>query len=396
MSQSRAAQRKAAEREQRLKALPGPAGPLLRKLFKQGLLTAHMTGVALDAAELATRPRDILPFMVAQHALRARQVPVKRIFALAKRFGQRIDLLAPVDEWYRIQERLWLAVALKEHTDREVYKTGAVEALLPARWPGYLIRTSRRWGMVRLRLHLTNAWGFYWGLKNDCALATVFVDGQRWALALGADGTGDKPALRIHRIVTNVERRPTEPERLAVYAALGLTPRSHAEPRRAAHELDPQLDPLYRVNLRHLLAVLRRLAVARVSVAETADWQRREENAIDIVGVSGASLDGAIRNEKMSVEAEEYDALDDGWVFRRAPREATVAHTIESIVREYSHDTGVNWRCHRNGSRKVEIDVARGTITMTLRTRLTGPPAFHRHMDIGTGQEVEPASPKAA
>ena len=396
MSKSKAAQRKAAEREQRLKALPRPAGPLLRKLFRQGLLTAHMTGVALDAAELATRPRDILPFMVAQHALRARQVPVKRIFALAKRFGQRIDLLAPVDEWYRIQERLWLAVALKEHTDREVYEVGAVETLLPARWPGYLIRTSRRWGVVRLRLHLINAWAFDWGLKNNCALATVFVDGRRWALALGADGSGDKPALRIHRIATNVERRPTEAERLAVYAALGLTPRSHAEPRRAAHEVDPQLEPLYRVNLRHLLAVLRSLEVARVSVAETADWQRREENTIDIVGVSGANLNGAIQNEKMSIEAEEYDGLDDGWVFRRVPREATVTHAIESVISEYSHDTGVNWRYHRNGSRKVEIDVARGTITMTLRTRSTGRPAFHRQIDIETGQEVEAASPKAA
>lgn len=395
MSKSKAAQRKAAEREQRLKALPRPAGPLLRKLFRQGLLTAHMTGVALDAAEVATRPRDILPFMVAQHALRGRQVPVKRIFALAKQFGQRINLLAPADEWYRIQERLWLAVELKEHTDRKVYEVGAVERLLPARWPGYLIRTSRRWGMVRLRLHLINAWGFYWGLKNKCALASVFVDGRRWALALGADETGDKPALRIHRIVTNGERRPTEAERLTVYAALGLTPRSHAAPRRAAHEVDPQLDPLHRVNLRHLLAVLRSLEVARVSVAETADWQRREENTIDIVGVSGASLNGAIQSEKMSIEVEEYDSLDDGWVFTRVLREATVPHAIESIISEYSHDTGVNWRYRRNGSRKVEIDAARGTVTMTLRTRFTGPPAFHRHIDIETGQEVEPENSNA-
>lgn len=391
MSKSKAAQRKAAEREQRLKALPRPAGPLLRKLYRQGLLTTNMTNVALDAADVATRPRDVLPFMVAQHALRARQVSVKEIFALAKRFGQRINLLGPAEEWRKIQDRLWLAVQVTEHTDREVYDVAAVEALLPSRWPGYLIRTSKRWGMVRLRLHLVHAWRFYSELKNDGALATVFVNGRRWGLVLGADGTGDEPALRIRRIFTNDERGPTEAERLAVYEALGLTPRSHAVPCRAAHKVDPRLDPLYRVNLRRLLPVLRSLEVARVSVAETADWQRREENTIDVVGVSGERINGAIQNETLSAEVEKYEGLDDGWVFTRFPREMTVPHAIERIIGDYSDDTGVNWLDFRNGSQKVEIDAARGTVEMTLRTRATGRPAFHRHIDIETGQEAGPA-----
>ena len=145
----------AAEIAGRLMSLRSPAGNLFSRLYKQGLMTNPLARTLIGAAEVARSHRQLMGFATAYHALRSRHAPVTQTIRLAQRFGRQVDLLGSADDWRNRYERLRQMEELQEATESdETYDVSACEALLPNRWPGYLIRTARRLALVWLRLHI--------------------------------------------------------------------------------------------------------------------------------------------------------------------------------------------------------------------------------------------------
>ena len=389
------------ELAKRLKSLPSPAGNLFSRLYKQGLMTNAVARTLIGAAEVAGTPRQVMGFATALHALRARRVPVTETIRLAQRLGRQINLLGSVKHWNEQYGRLRRLAELREATEaNEAYDTTGVEALLPARWPGYLIRTSRRLALVCFRLRIEMLYNFHVANQTDGAYAVVFGNGERWIVYLVIDRTEETPQLRIRQIRGEGRRLPLKEARDAIYERLGLTPRSLAYPVVPGHQVDAEIEPLYKANLRHLLTEFAKHDVARVTLTESTNYQNRASERVVVVNSAGEDISKIVLPAPVLVEMERARRVDDGWVPQRRPRKTHIDLAISwlasAIAESAVQDNGEEWRSRRNGSRTMVIDVTRGTVTLTAKNRKTGSPAFHRHIDIETGQEVEPASQEAA
>lgn len=387
----------AAELAQRLKSLPSPAGNLFSRLYKQGLMTNPMARTLIGAAEVARIPKQVMGFATAYHALRSRQVPVIDTIRLAQRFGRQLDLLGSVENWFEEHRRFRRVVELQQATEAdESYDTSGCEEFLPERWPGYLIRSSRRLALVCLRLQLNGEYDYYLAKHSDTAVAVVFLNGERWTVALAVDRAEEAPQIRITQIRGMCRRLPEKEERDAIYARLGLTPRSLAFPVVPDHTVDPEIEPLYKTNLRHLVAELTKHNVVRVTLTESTNWKNRDAEGVVVLNAAGDDISTAVLLAQVRAEVERARRADDGWVPMRIPQETSIGTAVYWLAAACTRDTGAEWRKRRSGSQRMVIDLEQGTLDLETRTRSTGRPAYHRHIDIETGQEVEPASLKAA
>ena len=346
------------ELAKRLKSLPSPAGNLFSRLYKQGLMTNPMARTLIGAAEVARTARHIMGFATAYHALRSRQVPVTHTIRLAQRLGQKIDLLGTEEHWNEQHGRLCRLAELQEATeDDEAYDTSGVEALLPARWPGYLIRTSRRLGMVWYRLGLEMMYDCYVAKQTEGAYAVVFVNGERWLVSLKIDTAEETPQLRIRQIRGEGRRLPPKEARDAIYERLGLTPRSFAYPVVPGDKVDPELEPLYRANLRHLLTEFAKHDVARVTLTESTHYRNTLAEGVVVVNSAGEDINKTVLPTPVVAEQERPRRVDDGWLLQRQQDKTNISIALYWLATTVLMGTGEEWRSRRNGSRTMVIDV---------------------------------------
>lgn len=124
------------------------------------------------------------------------------------------------------QERLSLRSTLNRLTEANTsYDVSKFEAHLPAHFSGYLIRSRRRLEMEGHRQRSSLDACHHKIMTGDCALAAVFVGGQRWTVEMVITGRKEWP-IRIVQISSRFDQLPCPAIRNLIHEQLGIPVRT--------------------------------------------------------------------------------------------------------------------------------------------------------------------------
>ena len=369
--------------EARLAALPRKVRVPFRELLGAGHVNEEILGTVLDAAELSGSQTKVLGFAVGFLYLQSQGVPVKDVIRMARAQGRRIRLDWSARRWQHEHDRLSRAETLKRLREENLqYDMAEVAASLPARFCGYLIRTSRRLGMEGLRQRHCVASYHAQIQAGYCVVASVFVDSARWTVQLARTGQEEMP-LRIVQIRSRFNKVPTREIREAIHRELAIP----MDPRATAHDADAEerAPRAYMDNLRRILPVLREHGVRRVTVIFDGSG---DSGSIDHVGYGDAQIDGSALMVEIEVMHRVFDA--GRWVTSRTLEHTDLDRAIETLTDDYLEETNVDWYNNDGGFGELAIDVDEGTVALDVHVRFTEcSTEYSCTRDIATGGEVE-------
>lgn len=366
--------------DSRLSAIPPKIGFPLRKLLELGHVDEASVGTVLDAGELAGDRSRLLGFAVAFLYLQSKGIPVRDVVRMAQNQRRRINLQWSANRWQSEHDRLSRAETLQRLSGESVqYDVSAYARRLPARYPGYLIRTSRRLGMEGLRQRHCVASYHHQLQAGYCAIASVFVNRRRWTVQLMSDRNSES-AIRIVQIKTRLNQLPSTKEREEIFRSLGIEPERNLQ---APIEVR-QRPHAYKDNLRRVLPILRENLVESVTVSFDGSG---DSGSIQDVQYEGR-FDGAAVRVQIDKAVAEFD--NGQWVTQHRLSEVNVTEAIEAVTDEYLEHAGVNWYDGDGGFGELLIDVNDGTVSLEINVRSTdSTQEFSQTLDIETGEEVE-------
>ncbi|MFA5957763.1 DUF6878 family protein [Hyphomicrobium sp.] len=366
--------------KERLHRLPAKTAAPFRQLIKTGQVSEGVIDTILDAGELAGDTSKLIGFAAGFLHMTAIGVPIKDTIAMAATLKRRINLNWSPKRWHDEHERLSRATTLKTLADQNVsYDVSAFQRHLPPRFPGYLIRSSRRLGMEGLRQRHCVA-SYHRHLEaRQCAIAAVFVDKQRWTVELQLTSDPEEP-IRIQQIKTRCNGHAPASVRQTIHNMLDIAlPKTSPAPDRTEERL-------YKENLRRLLPVLRNAAIESVTVEFDGSGDNGSIQNIDYA--PHANRD--VCNQHMEYLATEGVFSNGRWMTTVLLREARVDDVIDTVTSDYLDETGVDWCNDDGGFGRLEIDVAAGTVELEVNQRHTESSVeFSSKDDIATGDQIE-------
>ena len=365
----------------RLSLLPRKTGLVLQQLYQTALISDGSLGVILDAGEVAGDCNKLLGVAVAYGELRAAGVPVADTLAMARRLGARVNLGWGARRWTAEHDRFARAETLKRLSEENIrYDLSGYDRVIDGKFPGYLIRTSRRLGMEGLRQRHCVA-SYHERIKaGHCAIATVFVAGERWTVELRLTGNAVRP-LVIGQIRTRRNASAGGGVRETISGFFNVPPDTPLPP--TLH--DGPVERVYLDNTRRVLPLLRACTIKRVEV--TFDGCG-DSGSISDVCFEGAAFDADAAT--IEVVAMRRQFTDGRWVAERVVEPKTVREAIMDIVYEYLEETGVDWYNNDGGFGDCIIDVENGTIALDVSTRFTeSEMAYCAEREIETGDDVD-------
>ncbi|HSH28979.1 MAG TPA: PcfJ domain-containing protein [Thiohalobacter sp.] len=364
-----------------LPTLPRKASVVFSRLLEAEQLDPDTLGIVLEAAQLdpAVRgnPLKAVGFLSGFLYLKSRAIPVEDTIRMAKRLGRQLNLTWSANRWREEHDRLSRLETLSRMAARNtVYDVSRYARHLPRCFKGYLIRTSRRLGMEGLRQRHCVASYHDRVRAGGRALAVVFVDRQRWTVELSMTEDPDTP-LRIDQIRGRFNAMPTEAIRRQVHATLGIAlPIARACAQANAGE------PLYLLNLRRVLPVLREQGVGTVTVSF--------DGSGDSGSVSSVDTDTGY-DEALEVELTRARRYFDAGVWRTdlSTARVPIGDALEEITYDYLEHTGVDWYNNDGGFGELAIHVDDGTVELQVDVRYTNVnTAYADTLDIMSGEAV--------
>lgn len=367
------------EIQARLKALPRKVSVPLEKLLVIGQLDHEIVSTVLDAGELAGDSSKLLGFAAGMVYLKSRNIPVHDVIEMAKKQGRRISLGWSPKRWQEEHDRLSRAETLARLAEQNVeYEVSDYTAHLPARFQGYLIRSSRRLGMEGLRQRHCVASYHQQLLNGHCAIASLFVEGKRWTVQLVATRDESAP-LRIVQVKTRYNGLASNEVIKRVHEMLNIKQATEARYERPLH----QRESFYMENLRAVLPILRAHGVESVRVTF--------DGSGDSGSIDGADYDPKIDAEGIRVQMRRTvrEFFQGEWRVFPSVEEASLSEAIEDIANDYLQDTRVDWYNDDGGFGSLEIDVVGGTVQLEVNVRYTeSNTEFCSNKYIETGEEV--------
>lgn len=361
-----------------LQTLPNKVRQPLSALMQAGHIDEHILSDVLDAGKLAGDNSRLLAFSTAYLYLRSKNIPVGDVIHMAKNQGRRVNLGWSAKRWKAEHSRLSRAATLEQLCrSKESYTLGQYQKHLPAKWKGYLIKTSTRLGMEGLRQRHCVAGYHSRILAGSCAFAVVFIAKERWTVQLLLTHNDETP-LRVTQINTRLNGRPNDKERRRICEELGI---KYEKNTKVQTEDMPQ--SLYLTNLREVLPVLRQSGVENVTVS--FDGSGDEGSIYDVVCTPEIDL-GAIEVRLCSTRR----AINNGFWEQTVVQEVqSMPDAIEALTYDYLSSTDVDWYNDDGGFGEMIIDVAEGTVSMSIDCRYTeSTTEFDRTVDILSGEEV--------
>ena len=367
--------------EDRLQALPAKIAVPFRHLLQAKQLPEQALEVILDAGELSRQPHLMLGFAIAYLHLRSQGVPVHDVVIMAKARERKINLTWSTKRWKQEHERLSRMATLDRLVAANItYDLSKFEEHLPAHFPGYLIRSSRRLGMEGLRQRHCVASYHHKVMTRDCAIAAVFVEGLRWTVEMVVTGRETDPIL-IAQIKSRYNESPCRRVRDAIHDLLGVAVRAPAK------RLEPEggHGRQYMGLLQCVLPVLREHGVGEINVAFDGSG---DSGMIEHIGCLPDDREGilSIMMEHPTIQR----TFEDGqWISRMEPIQQSVRKALEELTYDYLEDTDVNWYDNEGGFGELRIDVVQGTVQLEVNARYTEVSTeFNQEHDIATGLEI--------
>lgn len=362
----------------RLDDLPFKVFMPFNKLITNGLLDEETVSIVLDAGELDDRasrdPSKLLAFAAGYLYLESKQLPIRDTIRMAKEQGRRLNLDWTAKRWKQEHDRLSRAAVLARLAgENVVYDVSRYDALLPP-FAGYLIRSSRRLGMEGLRQRHCVASYHNQVNAGYCAIASVFVDRQRWTVSIALTGDAEAP-LRISQIKTRFNEEPSNDIRKRIHKMLGIkiTDTTPAGDQAGEHEY------MYMDNLRTVLPVLRAHGIGSVTVEFDGygDSGSIQSVTYDVIDFDDAaiSVDVAVVNSVFENRR---------WVRTRSIKRMSLNDAIEALTYDYLSETHVNWYDNDGGYGELVIDVVEGTVSLDVNVRFT-----ESHMEFGQTCDIE-------
>ncbi len=365
--------------EQQLTSLPLKVRKPLQGLLAVQHINPEVASRIIEAGRLAGDNSKLLGFAVSYYALRAQNVPVDDVISMAKTQQRRINLGWTPKRWHQEHNRLSRAATLQRlAADNVNYDITKYQKYLPTDWPGYLIKNSRRLGMEGLRQSHCVASYHNQIISGSCAIATAFIQQQRWTVQLILTGDDESP-LQITQIKSRYNQMPKAAERDAIYAAMNIKQLSKQSVDSVAVSQRSYLE-----NLRRVLPVLQALGVETVTVRFDGCG---DSGAIDVV-----DFEPDIDNPNIEVSIfDTVRSCDNGiWLSTQQLVNEPLMHAIETITNDYLEYTDVDWYNNDGGFGEMTIDVPEGTVAMDVNVRYTeSNTEFCSTIDIITGDVVD-------
>lgn len=370
--------------DQRLAALPLKTAAPFRQLLATGQLPEDVVQIVLDAGDLAIDKTKLLGFTAGYLHLRAQGIPVHDVIRMAKQHARRINLAWSPNRWKDEHDKLSRLETLKLLAAENVrYNLSAYQKHLPRRFPGYLIRTSRRLGMEGLRQRHCVA--SYHGLiaTGSRAIAAVFIDNTRWTVELLLTPHADAPLALLQ-----IKSRHNT-----------IAP---ASIRRKVHDIleiaEPTLSPntpvtigvdapghLYMDNLRRILPLLRESGTQKVTVSFEGSG---DSGAIGDVTYTPDETEPP-QSQRVEILATSRDFDNGHWRTTVNPDQISLNSAIETITYDFLEETGINWYDNEGGYGELVIDVSQSSVTLSVSERYTEiNEAYHAERDIITGEDI--------
>lgn len=366
--------------ERRLANLPSKVRTPLKRLLAAGHLSEPLVETVLDAGELTNDRSKLLAFTAGMLYLQAQGIPVHDVIRMAKKQGRRVNLGWAPNRWKAEHERLSRAETLARLAQENVaYDVSKFQTLLPERFSGYLIRNSRRLGMEGLRQRHCVASYHEALLAEHYAIASVFVDKQRWTVQLVTTGNPGAP-LRIAQCRTRYNGTPSAETLNRIHELLRIERFKDAGQNAA---IGDEITRPYMENLRAVLPALREHGVGRVTV--------RFDGSGDSGSIDGIDLDPQIDARTVTVEIQRVarEFVQDTWRYTRNLERVNLHDAIEEITDDYLDATGVDWYNNDGGFGELVINVSEGTVTLEVNVRYTeSQTEYSATKDIGTGDEA--------
>jgi len=368
----------------RLSTLPRKVALPLTELLAAGQLDEDVVQHVLDATDLAGSPGKALGFLAGYLYLQGHGVPMKDTIRMAREQQRRLRLEWSARRWQEEHDRLSRSETLRRLRELNVhYSLTVFDNLLPARFEGYLIRSSRRLGMEGLRQRHCVASYHAQIVAGYCAIASVLLDRKRWTVQLTQTDDANVP-LRIVQIRTRFNVMPSLEEQKAIHSALGIAFESGDVSACLGDNIHTPCQRSYMDNLRRILPVLRNHGITDVRVSFDGSG---DSGLIEEVRFNGAEIDARSLSVDIGLI---YRALEEGtWVTRRAVERQTLLQAIETLTDDYLEETGVNWYDNDGGFGELRIDTERGTVDLEIKVRFTETSIeYSRICDIQTGEEL--------
>ena len=354
-----------------LSTLPRKVSAPLVDLLDRDHLSPSALETILDASLLTDQRNMLLGFAVAYHHLRMQGVEVQDVVRMAKRRGRRINLGWSPSRWQSEHQILSRAETLDRLAQENIqFDVAEFAALLPEKFPGYLIRSSRRLGMEGLRQRHCVAGYANIISAGYSALAVVFVDKQRWTVQLGRNQDPEDP-LRISQIKGRFNCAAHSKVLKRVHEILGVSYRQWQSSDFDPVNVEGRAERIDR-NLAAVLPVLRACGIEQVIVR------------FDGYGDSG-NVDGAVcrypddepyANKPLPdtplVPIAKYQSQyrNGQFVGERDIAEVTLTQAFESIVDDYLETAGVDWYNNEGGFGEFNLYVETGRCEMVVERRI--------------------------
>ncbi|MFC3052375.1 DUF6878 family protein [Kordiimonas pumila] len=366
--------------ETRLASLPAKVAAPFEALWQSGHLSEDHLSTILDAGDLSRNTQRLLAFAVGYLSFVIKRVPVGDVITMAKIQGRSINLGWSEKRWRSEHDRLSRVETLKTLTgENTLYDLTEYEKHLPTCFSGYLIHSSRRLGMEGLRQRHCVASYHYRVKGGTCAIATVFVEKQRWTVELLRTGNVDHP-LRIAQIKSRFNASPDQKIRAVIHEILGISLKT------SSHQVEVIVHGhQYKENLRRILPVLRANGVSEVSVH------------FDGYGDSG-SIDSIVYDQGSFVLAGgvtvpcikcERSFEHGAWTQVIRENQIPLNEAIDDLTYDYLEHTNIDWYNNEGGFGELLIKVDEGTVSLEIEVRYSRSECeYLETLDIETGTPV--------
>ena len=366
-----------------LQSLPAKVRQPFERLLAVGQIDEVILEIVLKAGRQAGEFSRLLGFAVGYLYMQSRGVPIADVIRMSEQLQRRINLSWSERRWRDEHGRLSRAATLQRLAAQNVdYDVSRYEALLPRRWTGYLIRSSRRLGMEGLRQRHCVA-SYHDQIERDrCAIAAVFLDRQRWTVQLFRTEDSHRP-LRIGQIRTRDNACPSAAVREAIHDLLGIEYVQLPNEASAVVE-EPRF---YRDNLRRVLPVLQAAGTERVTVSF--------DGSGDSGSIHDVSFEPEWENDRPLVTIikgkQVYDKGLQSWLRTTQEEDMPLGEAIAELTYDYLDESGVDWYNNDGGYGDLVIDVMAGTVALTVNQRYTESTCeYEAELDIASGEELRP------
>ena len=208
--------------QSRLAKLPPKVAQPLTHLAKIGQMQEQDIKTVLDAGDLTGNYHTLVGFAAGAMGMKAQRVPVADTVAMAKKLGRQIRLDWSPRRWREEHDRMAKAVTLRQFSEENIdYDVEFFASKLPPKYPGYIIRNSRRLATVGWYQRHCVASYHPRCVDGSSAFVCVFVDRTRWTVELNRTGYPESP-IRITQIRTTDNRSPEPPTEKRIYEYLGI------------------------------------------------------------------------------------------------------------------------------------------------------------------------------